>query len=93
VAPNPNPCQLFPIATHGDITLANVALPIAVLSLFKGLAAIARGAWHSPLAPLTIFTENTYNGSFIQDNFSPDPFVFSWPVARSTSPGALSFSD
>jgi hypothetical protein len=50
-------------------------LPIAVLSLFKGLAAIARGIWRSPLRPPAHFAENTYGSSFVQAKSFSSPFT------------------
>ena len=50
-------------------------LPIAVLSLFKGLAAIARGTGVRPCGPLLISQKTHMAAVLFRPNLSPRPFA------------------
>jgi hypothetical protein len=58
--------------------------PIAVLSLFNGLAALARGIRHSPIS------QKTHAAAVLSNQFFSSPVRL---VARRASHGAPSFSD
>ena len=73
----------------GGAVKCNIALPIAVLSLFKDLAALAGGAWRSPLR-LCPFHVKSHTGAV---SFKANFLLAQCRCRLARLPGAPSFSD